>query len=91
MTFIAGDSPQSTPDTAPTSQHLQTRMDDNGKLVVFGHDLGHDWEIRLNNGVTQFFVDGVENPGGGFSSPRARRSTSTWTVERSRSASNPRA
>ena len=67
VTFIAADSTQSTPDTTPTTQHLQTRMDDNGKLVVFGHDLGHDWEIRLNNGVTQFFVDGVENPGGGFS------------------------
>ena len=68
VTFVQGGAaqPTSPPDARATGQHLQTRETDAG-LVVYGHDLGHDWEIHLDNGVTRFFVDGVEDPGGSFS------------------------
>ena len=68
VTFVQGGAaqPTSPPDARATGQHLQTRETDAG-LVVYGHDLGHDWEIHLDNGVTRFLVDGVEDPGGSFS------------------------
>src|SRR5262245_8931557 len=50
-----------------TAPRLQTRGGDDGDLVVFGHDLGHDWEIHHDGGVLRFLVDGTEDPGGGFS------------------------
>ena len=40
--------PTVAPAASPTnaSEQLKTRETDNGDLIVFGHDLGHDWEIR---------------------------------------------
>jgi hypothetical protein len=68
VTFIpiGATPPTPAPDATPTARHLQTRETADG-LVVYGTDFGHDWEIRLDNGVTRFFVDGVEDPGGSFS------------------------
>lgn len=69
VTFLQGGAaqPTSTPQPTAADRQLQTRIDDNGNVVVYGNDLGHDWEIHLDNGVTRFFVDGVENPAGSFS------------------------
>jgi hypothetical protein len=47
--------------------NLHTRIDDNGNVVIYGNDLGHDWEIQLEGGVVRFSVDGVVQPGANFS------------------------
>ena len=68
VTFIPETDSQTTPapQETPVGNKLHTRMDDSGNLVIFGHDLGHDWEIQHDNGVVRFFVDGVEQPEGSF-------------------------
>jgi len=61
--------PTAAPTASPTnsSDRLKTRETDNGDLVVYGYDLGHDWQIRHHNGELQFFLDGANTPDENFS------------------------
>src|SRR4029077_6421475 len=54
--------------SAPSAKQLQTRIDPDGSTVVYGHDLGHDWEIRRVDNAFELFLDGSTPPmAGSFS------------------------
>jgi hypothetical protein len=54
--------------SAPSAKQLQTRTDPDGSTVVYGHDLGHDWEIRRVDNSFELFLDGSTTPiAGSFS------------------------
>ena len=53
--------------SAPTAERLNTRTTSTDPLVVYGHDLGLDWEIRHANAEIQFFLNGAGTPEGSFS------------------------
>lgn len=56
------------PTTATTASdtnardRLATRETEGGGLVIYGNDLGHEWEIRRADGQIRFFVDGQLTP-----------------------------
>src|SRR3954471_7630943 len=58
----------STPPSAPTpaaggeSRKLQTKTDADGTTVVYGHDLGHDWELRRVDNSFELSLDGATAP-----------------------------
>jgi hypothetical protein len=56
--------PPSAPTPSPSDHagQLDTRQTANGDIVIYGHDLGHDWEIRHHDGAVEFFVDGAPDP-----------------------------
>ncbi|HEX3300688.1 MAG TPA: hypothetical protein VHW68_11335 [Actinomycetota bacterium] len=56
--------PPSAPTLSPSSEagQLGTRQTANGDIVIYGHDLGHEWEIRHQDGAVEFFVDGAQDP-----------------------------
>jgi len=45
-------------DTNGRTSQLQTRFDGSGDLVIYGNDLGHDWELRHESGGIAVTVDG---------------------------------
>ncbi len=51
--------------SAPSAKQLQTRTDPDGTTVVYGHDLGHDWEIRRVEHSFELFLDGSTTPAAG--------------------------
>jgi hypothetical protein len=63
--------PTAAPTTDPTvsasSDQLNVRMRPGNGFVVYGNDLGHDWEIQLNDGrQLQLYLDGSEEPTSGM-------------------------
>jgi hypothetical protein len=60
--------PTPTPSDIATGEQLQTRIDPNGDRIVYGHDLGHDWEIGRIENSFELFLDGSTSPvAGSFS------------------------
>jgi hypothetical protein len=63
--WVEAPTPTATPTQAPSSQgtpvgQLQTRTDANGiDQVIYGNDLGHDWELRQDAGELALSVDGT--------------------------------
>jgi len=56
------------PTAQATNEAEQLKIRENGSdLVVYGRDLGHDWEIRHADGEIRFSVDGTSMPNGTFS------------------------
>ncbi len=64
-TLAPADSP--TAQATNAAEPLQTRETASGELVIYGRDLGHDWEIRHVNGEIRFSVDGTNASNGTFS------------------------
>jgi len=47
----------------PASDKLDARIRLGNGFVVSGHDLGHDWQIQLNEGQhVDFYLDGAQQP-----------------------------
>jgi hypothetical protein len=64
--------PTPTPADIASGERLQTRIDPNGDRVVYGRDLGHDWEIRRIENSFELFIDGSTTP------VASAFSTSSW-------------
>lgn len=49
-----------------SSGTLQIREADHGQIVVYGNDLGHDWQLRHDHGEIQLYLDGGASPDRSF-------------------------
>jgi hypothetical protein len=51
-----------TPNGTPSV--LQTRQTETGDIVTYGSNLGHEWELRHENGQIVLYMDGSSTPSG---------------------------